>query len=181
MEIQLELAPTPQPAAYLCDEGCRIGSKTRTPTEMDQLMDAIDNNEPIETYLGPDDHVMLYGQRTAPAYGFDADILAYAIASNASKWFAALFTSQDGSSSAIEAVQNPFQAAALMSIPTSRSKKPIASAWIVRAIIGPFNTHDEIAPVLTIWKSHRPQARLEKTQEVARQFRRRHFFGTVNN
>jgi hypothetical protein len=181
MEVQLELAPTPQPAALLSEEGFRFAPKSRTTTELDNLIEALENNGPIDAFLGPDDHVMIYGMRMSQVYGIDPNVLFHAIVSNGTKWFAVLFISQDGSSSQIEAVQNPFQAAAMMSIPASRSKKTVTSSWIARSFIGPFNAQEEAAPIITIWKSHRPQARYEKTKEVAKQFRCSYFFGTVNN
>lgn len=181
-EVRLDLAPEPHPSSAFLGGGCRTPAKVRSQVEIEKVIQALEDNEPIEPFLGPDDHAMRYGTMYAPLYGMNDNLLNYAIIAEIKKWFAVLFVDRDGSvCSVVDAAQNPYQAAVTMSAPTSRSKKPVTVCWFVKSIIGPFETQADVVPVLVMWRSVRASHRYEKSAEIANHFGARYFLGSAND
>lgn len=181
-EVGLELEPAPLPSSAFNGETAGVPRKARTHVEIEKIITALENGEAIDQFLTQDDHAMVYGMKHAHLYGMDSTLLNFAIMAHIQKWFAVLFFANDsGVGSVVEAAQNPYHAAVTMSSPSSRSKKPVTMLWVVKAIVGPFETQGDVTPVLAAWRSVRPQNRYEKTVDIAKHFRAKYFFGSIKD
>lgn len=172
--------PEPEPLCRKPDRKERNRKRTLPPAALEAIEEAVRNGESIDPYMTTDDRIQKYCRTNAEEYGMVMDILMETVETDVNEWFIAMFseTTQDHRHTKIEVVKNPYDKAAMLSGGSRKGSEP--QNWVVRAIVGGFDTHEKTKPYVDRWKDPKNR-KIEFAKKIAEASEKKYWFACVKD
>lgn len=155
------------------------GGKTLRHEALYDLIAALRRGERVDHFKSKEDRLNDYLKESA-GYGFSHSMLSTVLNTEVDHWFVSLLTekNQNHKHTKIEIAKNPYEKAAAYSGNQKKNAEP--QIWIVRAMIGPFDSVEEAKKTSDLWKDQKIK-RLEMGESIAETAKKNFYYGRISD